>query len=140
MFMNKPANRGTWLPWHQDRWTFIDPDPLLTIWTALDPATKENGCVQIVPGSHRNGLINPEHLSGFLTKEQALEHCPPEKIVHLELKAGEVVLLHNHLLHASDINRSAQSRRAFSVCYMDASTRDTRDNSSFPIAFNGQSN
>jgi phytanoyl-CoA hydroxylase len=139
MFMNKPANRGTWLPWHQDRWTFIEPDPLLTIWTALDPATKENGCVQVVPGSHRNGLINPGHLSGFLTEEQAREHCPPEKIVHLELKAGEVILLHNYLLHASDINRSAQSRRAFSVCYMDASTRDTRDNSSFPIAFDGQS-
>ncbi|MEO6847941.1 MAG: phytanoyl-CoA dioxygenase family protein, partial [Chthoniobacterales bacterium] len=46
MFMNKPANKGTFLPWHQDRWTFLDRDPKLTVWTAIDPATKENGCVQ----------------------------------------------------------------------------------------------
>ena len=44
-------------------------------------------------------------------------------MVFLELAAGDVALLHNHLLlHASDVNRSDTSRRAFSVCYMDART------------------
>ena len=135
MFMNKPANRGTWLPWHQDRWVILDGDPQLTIYTALDPATKENGCVQVIPGSHTKGLINPEHESGFLTGEQIQEHCKAEDTVYLELEAGEVALLHNHLLHASDINRSSQSRRAFSVCYMDAATRNQRDRITYPIAF-----
>lgn len=122
MFMNKPARQGTFLPWHQDRWKNLDRDPLVTLWTALDPATRANGCVQVIPGSHKLGLVNPEHGSGFLTKEQTAEHCRPEKSVFLELKAGEVALLHNWLLHGSDVNRTDISRRAFSVCYMDART------------------
>ena len=43
MFMNKAAGKGTWLPWHQDRWNFLDQDPLLTVWIPLDEATLENG-------------------------------------------------------------------------------------------------
>ncbi len=135
MFMNKPANRGTWLPWHQDRWQTLDRDPLLTIWTPLDPSTKENGCVQVIPGSHRKGLINPGDRSGFLAEEHIQKHCQADNIFYMELEAGEVVLLHNHLLHASDINRSPQSRRAFSVCYMDAATQDKRNDVTYPIAF-----
>jgi phytanoyl-CoA hydroxylase len=122
MFMNKPARRGTFLPWHQDRWTFLDRDPVITLWTALDPATRANGCVQIVPGSHRVGLINPSHMSGFLTPEQSAQYAVPGKVEFLELEAGDAVLLHNHLLHASDVNATDNPRRAFSVCYMPAST------------------
>jgi len=127
MFMNKPARKGTFLPWHQDRWPHLDRDPQITVWTALDPATVGNGCVQVVPGSHRHGLINPAHPSGFLTPEQAAQHAPADKIVYLELPPGECVLLHNYLLHASDVNRTDTSRRAFSVCYMDAHTVTTTD-------------
>ncbi len=122
MFMNKPARKGTWLPWHQDRWGFLDHDPLITVWTALDPATVANGCVQVIPGSHRLGIINPTHPSAFLTPEQAAQHAPGDKAVALELEAGEAVLLHNWLLHASDVNKTDIPRRAFSVCYMDART------------------
>ncbi|MEX0776557.1 MAG: phytanoyl-CoA dioxygenase family protein [Phycisphaeraceae bacterium] len=121
MFMNKPAHKGTFLPWHQDRWTSLDHDPLVTIWLALDPATVANGCVQLVPGTH-HALVNKEHASGFLTKEQAAELCTPEKRMYLELAAGEAALLHNWTLHGSDVNRTDSSRRAFSVCYMDAGT------------------
>ena len=135
MFMNKPANRGTLLPWHQDRWTALDRDPKITIWTAIDPATQKNGCVQVIPKSHRHGLINPTHPSGFLSKAQAAAICTPDRIVFLELEPGEVVLLHNHLLHASDANRSAQSRRAFSVCYMEAATLQDGEPGKFPAIF-----
>ena len=126
MFMNKPAGRGTFLPFHQDRWSWLDRDPLLTVYTALDAATAENGCVQVIPKSHKLGLVNPEHGSGFLTPEQAAKICTPDKVEMLELAEGEVALLHNWVLHASDVNRSNRSRRAFSVCYMDAATVDTR--------------
>ncbi len=135
MFMNKPAGKGTWLPWHQDRWTFLDRDPLVTIWTALDPATVANGAVQFIPGSHKLGLVNPSHNSGFLTEEQAAEHCKRENVKYLELEAGEVALLHNWLLHASDVNRSDIARRAFSVCYMDADTKAVRSGKTFTKIF-----
>lgn len=136
MFMNKPANKGTFLPWHQDRWNFLDRDPELTVWVALDPATIENGCVQIVPRTHNIGLINPDHPSGFLTEEQAAKWAPREKVVYVELDAGDVVLLHNRLLHGSDKNHSSQSRRAFSVCYMDAATKHLKDaDAQWPVVF-----
>lgn len=140
MFMNKPANRGTFLPWHQDRWTSMDRDPHITVWTALDPATRQNGCVQVIPGSHRHGLINPTHPSGFLSKAQAAAICTPDRIVYVELEPGEVVLLHNYLLHASDVNRSAQSRRAFSVCYMEAATLLNGEPGKFPAVFAAKEN
>lgn len=121
MFMNKPAGKGTELPWHQDRWRMYDRDPKITIWLALDPATVENGAVRIIPGSH-HVLFNPAHGSGFLTEEQA-RMLDESKMEYLEMKPGECVLLHNWLLHASGVNRSDVSRRAFSICYMDAETK-----------------
>ena len=122
MFMNKPANAGTLLPWHQDRWSNLDRDPLITLWTALDPATIENGCVEVIAGSHKWGLLNPDHGSGFVTPEQGEAAMAQNPTQWLEMAAGESVLMHNWLLHRSDKNHSAQSRRAFSVCYMDAET------------------
>lgn len=122
MFMNKPASAGTLLPWHQDRWSNLDRDPLITTWTALDPATVENGCVEVIVGSHKWGLLNPDHPSGFVTPEQGEKAMAENGTRFLEMAPGEVVLMHNWLLHRSDKNHSAQSRRAFSVCYMAAGT------------------
>ncbi len=134
MFMNKPAHKGTFLPWHQDRWTRFDRDPQVTIWIALDPATVENGAVQILPASH-HVLFNPSHPSGFLTPEQSAS-IDPKKVQFLTLEPGEAVLLHNWLLHASDVNRSSVSRRAFSICYMDGRTLDTDGVPvNFPVIF-----
>jgi hypothetical protein len=121
MFMNKPARKGTFLPWHQDGgWSYLERDPEVTVWTALDRATVANGCLQVIPGSHRAGLINPSHHSGYITAEQARQWATPDRTVFLEVDAGEVLLLHNYLLHASDVNKTDIPRRAFSVCYMDS--------------------
>jgi phytanoyl-CoA hydroxylase len=133
MFFNKPSHRGTQLPWHQDRWTDMDRDPLITIWTALDPATVANGCLQLIPGSHKR-LINPSHSSGFLTPEQAAAECPDSKAVFLELKPGEVALLHNWTCHRSDVNRTDISRRAFSACYIDSRTV-CKSGVTYPVLF-----
>jgi phytanoyl-CoA hydroxylase len=124
MFMNKPAGRGSVLPWHQDRWAHLDRDPQVTVWTAVDPATMENGCMKIIPGSHKE-LLNPDHPAGFLSDEIVETRVNEEDGIFLELKAGEVALLHNWLLHSSDVNHSDRSRRAFSVCYMDGSSLTT---------------
>ena len=122
--MNKAAGKGTWLPWHQDRWNFLDQDPLLTVWIPLDEATLENGCVQIIRKSHRKGLINPEHSGGFLTESQAVEHAPTNHIIPILVEPQDLVVLHNHLLHASDKNRTSAPRRALSVCYMNGHTKN----------------
>lgn len=123
MFMNKPAGGGTELPWHQDRWSWLDRDPLLTAYTAIDAATLETGCVELALGTH-GSVINPSDPSAFLTDAQADEHGLDDVAMPLELDAGEVVLLHNWLAHRSGVNGSRGPRRAFSVCYMDARTID----------------
>ncbi len=133
MFMNKPKGEGTELVWHQDRWTDLDRDPLVTLWTALDPAVEQNGCVWIVPGAHRR-LINPSHGAGFMTEEQATAMTAEHEPVPLEVEPGETVLLHNWLPHRSGTNRTGTARRAFSVCFMHANTR-SRAGHAFPVIF-----
>jgi phytanoyl-CoA hydroxylase len=135
MFMNKPARKGTVLPYHQDggeNWQ-LDRDPLLTAWTALDPATIANGCVKVFPGTHRLGLLSK--YGHTLSEESIAKHCPEDKVVHVELEPGEAYLMHNWLVHGSDVNNTDTSRRGFSVCYIDARTTYLPTGDHFPVIF-----
>jgi phytanoyl-CoA hydroxylase len=136
MFMNKPAQRGTVLPYHQDggtQWR-LSEDPVITIWTALDDASVENGCVQIIPGSHKLGLLSER--GHTITPEQEAAYARDEESVYLEARAGEAFFLHNFLLHRSGVNRIDRPRRAFSVVYMDARTHTTDEQRrTFPVVF-----
>jgi len=134
MFMNKPAESGTVLPWHQDvgvGWG-IDTNPIVTLWMGLDAATAASGCMQIVPGSNNLGILNERH---FTTEEDQARYTQPEDVIDLETEAGEVILLHNFLLHRSALNATKAARRAFSVTYMDATTRSVRTGRTFPVVF-----
>jgi polysaccharide pyruvyl transferase WcaK-like protein len=135
MMMNKPAGQGTYLPWHQDGgdvWK-LDRDPLVTIWVALDDATRENGCVQVIPGSHRLGLLSRH--GSTLRPEDVEAHCRVDGVLHLEVAAGEALLLHNWLIHRSDVNPTPTPRRAFTACYMDGRTLGTLTGRRFPVVF-----
>jgi polysaccharide pyruvyl transferase WcaK-like protein len=135
MIMNKPAGQGTVLPWHQDGgdvWA-LDRDPLVTIWVALDPATRANGCVEMIPGSHRLGLLST--FGSTVQEEDVERHCPPERVLPLEVEAGHAVLLHNWLIHRSGVNPTPTPRRAFTTCYMDGRTLSTLTGNRFPIVF-----
>ncbi|PCJ57499.1 MAG: phytanoyl-CoA dioxygenase [Planctomycetota bacterium] len=135
MFMNKPKDLGTVLPWHQDgggSWG-LSHDPRVTIWTALDHATTDNGCVQVIPGSHHLGLLN--EMGHLITDEQRKNYCDESKVKYLELEAGESMILNNMLLHRSGVNNGNSSRRAFSTCYMDGSTTQINSGKRFPLLF-----
>lgn len=124
MAMIKPAGAGTKLPWHQDRWRALDRDPLVTIWTSLDDANGKSGGLEVIPGSHRLGVVNPTHPSAFLDDQQQAQCDRDTGRTALDIPTGEVWLLHNWLLHRSGVNETDKPRRAFSVCYMDARTVD----------------
>ena len=139
MLMNKPASQGTHLPWHQDGgdvWK-LDRDPLVTTWIALDRATRLNGCVEVIPGTHRLGLLTTS--GSTLRPEDVERYCPEEAIEYLEIEAGECLLLHNWLVHRSGVNRTDTPRRALSACYMDARTVSTLTGNGFPIVFGDES-
>jgi phytanoyl-CoA hydroxylase len=134
MFFNKPAGQGVPIGWHQDGaggWG-LSIAPKVTIWTALDRTTLANGCLQIIPGSHKFKI--PAH-GDLLNPEECAIHAPDEKRLYLEMEPGEVALLHNWTLHHSAVNNTDEPRRAFSVCYVEAATRVEKTGASFPLIF-----
>ncbi len=124
--MNKHAGGGSDLPWHQDGGDFwgLDRDPTLQIWTGLDDAPLDGGCVVVAPGTHKAGLATP--LGGVVPKDK-LDLVGAEQLaLPLPANAGEVLLLHNHVWHRSGRSKAGHARRALSVCYMDAATQCRR--------------
>jgi phytanoyl-CoA hydroxylase len=138
MLMTKPARGGTPLPWHQDSGRFwgISRDPCLQLWTALDDAPPETGCVEVFPGSHHDGLAT---LQGGVVPRAIVEARGADaKAVALPARAGDVLLIHNLAWHRSGVNVTDAPRRAFSVCFVDPTVRCTRTRKAprqFPRAF-----
>jgi len=126
VLFSKAALGGTVLPWHQDGGRFwgLDRDPILQIWTALDDAPVAAGCVEVLPGSHTGGLATP--LGGLVPAPLALARDAEAGAVAVPARAGEAMLIHNHLWHRSGVNGTPAPRRAFTVCYMAAETRCLR--------------
>jgi ectoine hydroxylase len=113
---------GAWA-WHQDYgyWYqngLLFPD-LASVMIAVDDATQENGCLQVLKGSHKLGRLN--HI---LTGDQAgaeMEHVEEARkrleLVHCEMKAGDALYFHSNTLHCSAANLSDHSRWALICCY-----------------------
>jgi len=113
------APGGKEVPWHQDAefWE-LDPPVNVTCWLALDDVTRENACMQIVPGSHKR--ILPHVAAGeemLFAKMADPKLVPLEKAIDVELKAGEFILFNERLLHHSEANRSARWRKNMVIRY-----------------------
>lgn len=115
----KPARHGGVVAWHQDYsyWTRTSPMQHLTAWVGLDDSSKENGCLQYIPGSQNWGLLNKPSLTGemkglteFLTEAQAQKLENP---VPIEMPKGYASFHHPLLVHGSYENNSNRPRRAF---------------------------
>lgn len=120
MFMNKPARKGTVLPWHWDYFYLVDRPPDVTVWMTMDATTKENGCLKILPGTHH---LFPE--DDLLDQKKVAEVVADRTPESLECPAGHAILMHNSVLHTSGVNQTDKPRRAFSVSYMDSRSRDS---------------
>jgi phytanoyl-CoA hydroxylase len=123
---NKAPRAGMDLPWHQDDGEFwgLDRAPCLQIWTALDDAPQQAGCVEVLAGSHRGGLASP--VGGTVQQEQLERANAEARSVALPAVAGDAMLLHNHIWHRSGRNATDAPRRAVSISYLGAATRCTR--------------
>jgi phytanoyl-CoA hydroxylase len=122
----KSASGGSALPWHQDGGDFwgVDRAPTLQIWTSFDDAPVESGCVEVVPGSHLRGLATPK--GGTIPDALLTDDLREGRVLPLPARAGEALLIHNHLWHRSLANTTGRRRSALSVCYMSAATRCLR--------------
>jgi hypothetical protein len=126
MVMSKPAGPdggGSALPWHQDggEWWALDRDPLLFVWIALTEATRANGAVQVVRGSHRLGLLSRRgHTLSAADVERVVGGG---EVVDVELAPGDAFFCHNFTVHRSGTNSTDAARRGFSVNFVDSRTR-----------------
>jgi phytanoyl-CoA hydroxylase len=115
--MDKPAQGGTPLPWHQDLSTDwpVTEQPALSIWFPLDQANAASGSLQVVRGSHKHGVIGNGHM---LHPSMEPEYAPADKIVTVDMQPGDCLFFHPGLLHRSGINRTNAPRRAINAILM----------------------
>jgi ectoine hydroxylase-related dioxygenase (phytanoyl-CoA dioxygenase family) len=114
--MPDAASGKTEFPWHQDNgYVSIEPATNVTIWVALDDVDERNGCVWVIPASHRKGLLDHAAKTGswHLTLDVEGEGVPAI------LKAGEAVAFTGLTLHRSKLNHTDRARRAFFMEYAD---------------------
>lgn len=112
MMYFKPAGaRGQAL--HQDqRYLRVEPGTCMAAWLALDDCTSENGCLQVVPGTHTIDILCPitSDRSKSFTRE-TVPVPPGHEVKDLHMKAGDVVFFNGQLVHGSGPNESAGFRR-----------------------------
>jgi phytanoyl-CoA hydroxylase len=123
LMQKEPRVGGAW-EWHQDygywyRAQFPFPGEMISAMTALTEATKENGCLQVIKGSHRMGRIEHKHEGQQMGADMAyvdqalsmLEH------VYVTLKPGDTLFFHSNILHRSEANTSDKARWSFITAY-----------------------
>lgn len=126
MVMKDALVGGAWA-WHQDYGYWYQNGVLFphltSAFIAVDRATCENGCLQVVRGSHHLGRIDHvltgDQAGADLARvEEALKRL---EVVHVEMEPGDVVFFHANMLHRSDRNRSVHPRWSMICCYNAAS-------------------
>jgi ectoine hydroxylase-related dioxygenase (phytanoyl-CoA dioxygenase family) len=132
-FAKQPDNATAFVDWHQDTayWA-LDPPIAHTVWIAIDAATVENGCMQVVPGSHRNGLLahgTAERPGNLLGHNQAISphHFDAGSAIDCVLAPGRASVHHGLLVHGSNPNTSPHRRCGATFRYTTPDVRPVMD-------------
>jgi phytanoyl-CoA hydroxylase len=115
--MTKLPRHSSDTGWHQDvrYWSFERPE-LVSSWLALGPETRENGCLQLVPGSHRQTYARDRFDDDLFLREDLDENrALLAGAVHAELEPGDVLFFHARTFHAATRNHTDQPK--FSVVF-----------------------
>ena len=121
-FVIKEPHSKTYISWHQDLtyWGFND-DKQVAAWIALSDATEENGCMYMIPGSHKVGQL-PHKITkdsnNLLHHGQTIEGVSEERSRCIPLKAGEASLHHGWTMHTSYPNKSDDRRIGLTINYI----------------------
>jgi hypothetical protein len=123
LMQKEPKVGGAW-EWHQDYgyWyknQFMFPDQLISVMVALTKANKENGCLQVIKGSHKLGRVN----HGFAGEQVGADMVMVDnalktmELVYVELEPGDTLLFHSNLLHRSEANLADYPRWSIISAY-----------------------
>jgi ectoine hydroxylase-related dioxygenase (phytanoyl-CoA dioxygenase family) len=142
----KPAGDGHETPWHQDgHYWPIRPLATCTVWVALEESTADNGCLRVIPRSHREKVSHPhlheDRQDVALHQRLAAHSFDADAAVDLELQPGQMSMHDVYLIHGADANRSARRRTGVALRYMPGSSVFERNldpvqgRSGVPVAF-----
>lgn len=124
LYIWKPPKIGLGFPWHQDKWYFnrnYKTEKTAGTWTAIDASNKENGCLYVIPGSHKRGVLEHEDIEGSQQNEfKRARRAKEEDGVAVEVPPGSVIFFDNRLLHKSMNNHSNRFRRCNVAHYISA--------------------
>ena len=130
LYIWKPPKIGLGFPWHQDKWYFnhqYKTGTTVATWTAIDAADKGNGCLHVIPGSHKQGVREHKDLEGSQQGEfKQAEGARDEDGVAVEIPAGAVIWFNSQVLHKSTDNHSERFRRSNIAHYIKATAEWTR--------------
>ena len=123
-FIAKPPGTGRRVPWHEDSayWKkMMHPHDVVTVWLAIDPSTRANGCMKVIPRTHSGGFSEYEdvdHATNIFAAQIKPHQLDESKAVYLELQPNECSLHHAKLMHASEPNTSAIRRCGYTMRFM----------------------
>jgi non-haem Fe2+, alpha-ketoglutarate-dependent halogenase len=126
-FFCKMPRDGKAVAWHQDAsyWP-LSPSKAVTVWLAIDDADRENACMKFVAGSHHVGHLTyrPSSSDDHNVLSQSIDHAEQYgQVVWDELKAGQVSIHSDLLLHGSEANESHRRRCGLTLRYCSADVR-----------------
>ena len=142
----KPAGDGYATPWHQDgHYWPIRPLANCTVWVALEESTVENGCLRVIPRSHRDKVLHPhlheDRTDVALNQRMADGAFDEEQAVDIELAPGQMSLHDVYMIHGAAPNTSGKRRTGVALRYMPATSvfernlRPVHGKSGLPVDF-----
>jgi non-haem Fe2+, alpha-ketoglutarate-dependent halogenase len=124
----KHPHDPSYVSWHQDGlYSSLNSKPAPSAWIALSDSNEENGCLRVVPGSHRTG--KQPHVETYAANnllnhgEEISVHVDESTVRDLVLRPGQMSLHHVDLIHGSNPNRSDTKRIGFAVSYITPEVR-----------------
>ena len=118
LFIKNPSEKG-FVSFHQDaKYIGLEPYNWVTVWLAVTDANEQNGCMRMLPGSHKENLKTHEEKfneNNLLTRGQTIQNVSLDKTNPIILKAGQVSLHHPTIVHGSGLNQSNDRRIGFVI-------------------------
>ncbi len=136
-YIVKPPGDGQPVLWHQDAayWP-LDPMEVVTLWLAVDDSRPDNGCMRVIPGSHRGDVapLRPRtDVDNVLGSEMAVDSIDDSGAVDVVVPRGGVSVHHPAIVHGSNPNTSPRRRAGLTIRYIPTTTRITVE--PWPAAF-----
>ncbi len=136
-FCKYPVGDGpqNFVAWHQDiTYWGLEPPLADTAWIAIDDSDVENGCMQVIPGTHKTGIAphgTSDQVGNLLSINQEIpdEYVDKSSVVDLTLKAGQISIHHGQIYHASNPNTSNRRRCGLTVRFIPPQARQAEANS-----------